>query len=112
MGDSNRSLEDKNAIENVGSKDCTHEVSDENKVFIVNDLTDEDKDFIVLGMEAIYFPFCPGNLSETELNTNELINLAKEISIQCNIQAWELLLLTAFSQVCFENPEGKREIKT
>ena len=82
----------KNAVENVGSKNCTHKVSDENKVFIVNDLTDEDKD-------------CPGNLSETELNTNELINLAREISIQCNIQAWERLLLAAFSQVCFENPE-------
>lgn len=77
--------------------DSTQEVSDENKDFIVNDLTDEGKVFIVLGMEAFYFPFCPGNLSETELNSNELTHLAREISTQRNIQAWIRLLLVALS---------------
>lgn len=95
----------KNAIENVDSKDYTPKVSGENKDFIVNDLTDEDKDYIFLGIEGIYFIFCPGNLSETELNSNELTNLAREISTQHNFQTWTRLLLAAFSQVYTENPE-------
>ncbi|KAL6044781.1 hypothetical protein STEG23_019229, partial [Scotinomys teguina] len=65
----------KNAIENVDSKDCTPEVRGENKDFIVNDLTDEDKDFIVLGMESIYFIFCPGNLSSIKNAWRPYVNI-------------------------------------
>lgn len=53
------------------------------------------------------FCSCPKILPETEIKGIELINLAKEISRQSNIEVVAWLLLETFSQTYIANPEQR-----